>query len=85
MHAAPATSPASATTNAPTVPRNLSPRKQRPPLQPGTFMLSYRKLVFVDPAEEPELPGLELPAAVSPDPSPTASADAALAALGTAT
>ena len=74
-----------ATPNAPTVPANLFPHKQRPPLQSGVFMLSHRKLVFADPATHPELPGLEPPAAMLPDPSPTAAADAALTALGAAT
>lgn len=85
MHATPATTPPATTPNAPTVPINLYPHKQHPPLQPGVFMLSHRKLVFADPATHPELPGLELPAAVLGDPSPNAAADAALAALGAAT
>jgi hypothetical protein len=71
------------TPNAKTVPANTLHHKQRPPLQPGTYTLSQRKLVFIDPAAQPDLPGLELP--VPAYPSPTAAADAALDALGSIT
>lgn len=75
-----AANPTPSTPNDRTVPANTSPRKPRPPLHPGTFTISQRKLVFRDSATPPELPGLELP--VPAHPSPTAAADAALAALG---
>lgn len=75
------------TPNDKTIPSNSIPHKQRPPVHPGTFALSQRKLVFLDPASEPDLSDLELPLlAFSHTPSePAADSDRALAALATAT